>query len=205
MELALSLRDVLDVDASAQLAAKRLETLYQRPQQPQRADMAVHRAEHGPYHRRPDVWRQRAHACVVEHVEWIVAADFDPDGGEIGSALGQLGIVEAYRQATDLRQLDIDTGAGGKFLRERGPDPRSGHGPSRIRRVALSLALHPHEAEVTARGAEGVVAFIEQSYPFAGTRQAVGNRHADHAAADDQRVHCGAHRHDLPESTRSRP
>ena len=205
MELALSLRDVLDVDAGAQLAAKRLETLHQCPQQPQRADMAIHRAEHGPCHRRPDVRRQRAHARVVEHLERIVAADFDPDGGEIGSALSQLGIVEAYRQATDLRQLDIDAGAGGKFLRERGPEPRGGDGPSRIRRVAQSLALHPHEAEVAARGTEGVVAFVEQSHPFAGTRQAIGDRHADHAAADDQRVHCGGRRHDLPESTRSRP
>ena len=58
----------------------------------------------------------------------------------------------------------------------------------RVGRHAGAFALHPYEAEVAARGAERDVALVDQRDRGTLRRGAPGNRAANQAAADDDKV-----------------
>ena len=103
-------------------------------------------------------------------------------------ALLEFRVAEAEGQPAALLQRHIDTGRTGQRAGQFRPELGGCAGPMRIGRHAGAFALHPHQAEIAARGTEREVALVEQRNRRALRRGAPGDRAAYQAATDDDQV-----------------
>jgi len=166
------------------VAPRAREAHVQRAQEPQRVDVAVGWAEARAGDLRADL---RQHLCdrgAVEHriLEGRHAGLVVQALERIGAAL-DLALGEEEMQPAGPPIAHVEPGLLGKRCRKRGPSLRGRHGPQRVLGHAGALALHPHQREVSARGAPCDVALVEHDHAAAAPRQPPGHRHADEPAA----------------------
>jgi len=76
---------------------------------------------------------------------------------------------------------------------EFGPKLSSANRPMHVIGMPQPLSLQPDEAEISAGGAVGNIAFIQQGNPRALTRSSPGECRANQTAADDNEVVTGRH------------
>ena len=106
-------------------------------------------------------------------------------------ALGEIVFGDADVDAAAVLVRAVDTGFLFQLHREVVPQHRRLAAPALIFGHAQALALHPHQSEVAARGAECDIAFVEQRDLEAAPREPVGDRRADEPAAYDYAVVAG--------------
>ena len=113
---------------------------------------------------------------------------FIADGGKPLAASLEFPLGKAQVEVTGLLELNIDAGFALKSRRQRGPLPGGVPGPAGIVGNAATLAVHPDQAEVSARSAKHIVAFVQDRDVLAELAQPTGHCRADQAAADHDHV-----------------
>jgi len=79
----------------------------------------------------------------------------------------ELGLAETEMQTARSLVADRDPGLGLELGGERKPFVRRVPCPALIMGRAVTLAPHPNEPEIAARGAEGYVTLVEERHPQA--------------------------------------
>ena len=115
-------------------------------------------------------------------------------------ARSEFGFAEAEVDAARPLVPDRDPGARVQLARQTRPvlgrEPR----PALVVRRAQTLALHPDQPEIAARGAIGDIALIEERHLQPGPDETISDRRADQPAADHDRIET---LHPAPATSRS--
>jgi hypothetical protein len=177
----------------------------QRAEQFQRIHVAVERAIEAARDLRPDVGQELLRGRVIQHLVGV--------GDHLGLVVQPLHLrdpalllVVGEREHQPARPLmrDVDAGLVLERRCEGGPGVGRPHRPGRVGRHAEALRLHPDQREIPARGAIGIVAFVQDRHALAEPREAPGNRGADQPAADNGDFRLLGHR-PAPMNSRSSP
>jgi hypothetical protein len=104
------------------------------------------------------------------------------------SALPELRVGVAQREAADLLETDLDAGDVKQFRCKLRPYLSRAAGECRVGTKGAALALHPHQSEVAAGGAMRVVALIDDRDLEFSPEEAECDGGADQSAADDENV-----------------
>ena len=175
--------------AAADSAASPLERGLQGPEQAQRLDLAVMRAEAGAHDPRPEAGHQPVHLAGIEDRRVVGARGrLVVHAQEQHRPLVELRPVEAKAEPAGLPVGHVDPGQVPQPHGKVGPGIGRGAGPGGIGGRARSLASHPDQAEIAARGVPAVLALVEEHDAL--TRSGEAERHgtADQPGADHRGI-----------------
>ena len=160
------------VDFSAQRQKGRLHG----PHRVKRADMAVMFAVGPADHLRADFRNVLPQFVAGQHLVLEPAVLMRRQRIQLFVPVGEFLLAEAEVDAAAAAEGEVYSGTLGQFLGEGEPGIGRFHRPVRIDRGARPFALHPDQTEVSAGGAQGGIALVQNYAPHSLPRQSIGDR-----------------------------